>query len=140
MCYIVADLPASNEAIDFVFDEVSFHGSNTSHQLPGIAPGIWQDDSCVPASLCQKLMKHVETMRNVPDNQKDWHPGSNEQVLDLVHPSMFPLRYGVGGSPLTDHNGSLTYFDAPALEMFKNLSLDHQDRDDPLLTLSERAG
>jgi hypothetical protein len=25
----------------------------------------------------------------------DWHPGSNEQVLDLVHPSLFPLVFGV---------------------------------------------
>ena len=26
--------------------------------------------------------------------EKDWHPGSNGQVLDLVHPSLFPLVYG----------------------------------------------
>lgn len=26
--------------------------------------------------------------------QKDWHPGSGEKVLDLVHPSLFPLVYG----------------------------------------------
>jgi hypothetical protein len=26
--------------------------------------------------------------------QKDWHPNSNEQVLNLVHPSLYPLVYG----------------------------------------------
>lgn len=25
--------------------------------------------------------------------KKDWHPGSDEKVLDLVHPSLFPLVY-----------------------------------------------
>ncbi|GAC97796.1 hypothetical protein PHSY_005383 [Pseudozyma hubeiensis SY62] len=25
---------------------------------------------------------------------KDWHPRSNDQVLDLVHPSLYPLVYG----------------------------------------------
>lgn len=33
-------------------------------------------------------------MENVPDNQKDWHPGSDEKVLNLVHPSLFPVIYG----------------------------------------------
>lgn len=25
---------------------------------------------------------------------RDWHPGSDQKVLDLVHPSLFPLVYG----------------------------------------------
>ena len=33
-------------------------------------------------------------LEQVPDKNKDWHPGSNKQVLDLVHPSLFPLVYG----------------------------------------------
>ncbi|KAJ7062903.1 hypothetical protein C8F01DRAFT_985972, partial [Mycena amicta] len=28
------------------------------------------------------------------DEEKDWHPGSNGQVLDLVHPSLYPIMYG----------------------------------------------
>ena len=31
---------------------------------------------------------------DVPKDQKDYHPGSNQQVVDLVHPSLFPLVYG----------------------------------------------
>ncbi|KAJ3051497.1 hypothetical protein HK097_007472 [Rhizophlyctis rosea] len=34
-------------------------------------------------------------MQNVPDEMKDWHPGSNNQVLDIVHPSLWPLIYDV---------------------------------------------
>ena len=31
----------------------------------------------------------------MPDAERDWHPGSDEQVLDLVHPSLFCLVRGV---------------------------------------------
>ncbi|GJJ74741.1 hypothetical protein EMPS_07099 [Entomortierella parvispora] len=31
---------------------------------------------------------------DVPEHLKDWHPGSNKQVLDLVHPSLFPAVVG----------------------------------------------
>ncbi|KAF7328886.1 hypothetical protein MVEN_02518300 [Mycena venus] len=32
--------------------------------------------------------------RTSPDDKKDWHPGSNKQVLDLVHPSLYCVVYG----------------------------------------------
>ncbi|KAK0442198.1 hypothetical protein EV421DRAFT_1904366 [Armillaria borealis] len=32
--------------------------------------------------------------QNVPDAEKDWHPRANEQVLDLVHPSLYCIVYG----------------------------------------------
>jgi hypothetical protein len=32
--------------------------------------------------------------KDVSDSHKDWHPGSDDMVLDLVHPSLFPLIYG----------------------------------------------
>ncbi|KAH7126646.1 hypothetical protein B0J11DRAFT_549549 [Dendryphion nanum] len=36
----------------------------------------------------------VQPLQNLPDDKKDWHPKSNDQVLNLVHPSLFPLIYG----------------------------------------------
>ena len=33
-------------------------------------------------------------LEDVPDSEKDWHPGSNGLVLDLVHPSLYPIVYG----------------------------------------------
>lgn len=30
----------------------------------------------------------------MPDKEKDWHPGSDGKVLDLVHPSLYPLVFG----------------------------------------------
>lgn len=33
-------------------------------------------------------------LESVPDSEKDWHPGSDGLVLDLVHPSLYPIVYG----------------------------------------------
>jgi len=36
----------------------------------------------------------VAPLESVPDSEKDWHPGSDGLVLDLVHPSLYPIVYG----------------------------------------------
>ena len=35
----------------------------------------------------------LRTIEDVSEDRKDWHPRSNNQVLDLVHPSLYPLVY-----------------------------------------------
>ncbi|KAK3068378.1 hypothetical protein LTR53_014111 [Teratosphaeriaceae sp. CCFEE 6253] len=40
------------------------------------------------------LRDAARILEDVPDRLKDWHPGSNGLVLDLLHPSLFPLQYG----------------------------------------------
>lgn len=41
------------------------------------------------------LCDGVKVLEDVPDHLKDWHPRSNGMVLDLVHPSLFPVTYGL---------------------------------------------
>lgn len=41
------------------------------------------------------LSQSVRPLEEVSDRLKDWHPGSDGLVLDLLHPSLFPLEYGV---------------------------------------------
>ena len=53
-----------------------------------------KSDHTIPLALRDKLRKAVEPLLQVDDTKKDWHPNSNEQVLNLVHPSLFPLVYG----------------------------------------------
>ena len=45
-------------------------------------------------SLRQDLLSAVKVLEDVPEAEKDWHPGSDNKVLDLVHPSLCPLVYG----------------------------------------------
>ncbi|KAF3927982.1 hypothetical protein ABW20_dc0110083 [Dactylellina cionopaga] len=55
---------------------------------------VWRSDNLVDEALKKELIDAVATLENVPDEQKDWHPGSDNQVLDLVHPSLWPVIYG----------------------------------------------
>lgn len=49
----------------------------------------WQSDALIDDKLRSDLIAGVSALENVEDAQKDWHPGSNNQVLDLVHPSLY---------------------------------------------------
>ncbi|KAH6891805.1 hypothetical protein BKA70DRAFT_1326180 [Coprinopsis sp. MPI-PUGE-AT-0042] len=55
---------------------------------------VFKSDSAVPEEARLALEEHVRPLEDVPDKLKDWHPGSDGKVLDLVHPSLFPLIYG----------------------------------------------
>lgn len=55
---------------------------------------VLKSDVAVPMDLKEALRKAVAPLEAIPENQKDWHPGSDGTVLDLVHPSLFPLVYG----------------------------------------------
>lgn len=63
---------------------------------------VFDNDTCVvksdvsiPSSLKKAIRDAVGPLENVPQDEKDWHPGSDGKVLDLVHPSLFPLVYGL---------------------------------------------
>jgi hypothetical protein len=55
---------------------------------------VIKSDGILTAELAQALQKSVAILEDVPLDSKDWHPGSEDQVLDLVHPSLWPLVYG----------------------------------------------
>ena len=52
---------------------------------------VVMSDAIIPEDLKEELKAAVRPLENVPDQLKDWRPGSDEKVLDLVHPSSFPL-------------------------------------------------
>ncbi|KAF2008441.1 hypothetical protein BU24DRAFT_497902 [Aaosphaeria arxii CBS 175.79] len=52
-------------------------------------------DTAVSSELKDALKRAAFKLEDVPDLQKDWHPGSDEQVLDLVHPSLYPVTFGL---------------------------------------------
>ncbi|MFI9582271.1 DUF4246 domain-containing protein [Streptomyces sp. NPDC052236] len=61
--------------------------------------GVWQSDTLVDDKLRSRLREAVRVLEQVPDAEHDWHPGSDGQVLDLVHPSLFCLVREVSGAP-----------------------------------------
>ncbi|KAI8265544.1 hypothetical protein K4K58_011222 [Colletotrichum sp. SAR11_239] len=55
---------------------------------------VIKSDVIMTPDMAASLRKGVKPLEEVPTEDKDWHPNSNEQVLDLVHPSLWPLMYG----------------------------------------------
>ncbi|TFK66407.1 hypothetical protein BDN72DRAFT_961786 [Pluteus cervinus] len=55
---------------------------------------VVKSDTIIPQDVKEALKEAVKPLEEVPERLRDWHPGSDEQVLDLVHPSLFPLVYG----------------------------------------------
>ena len=71
---------------------MSCAGKPASQCSPGGVEGTFAADDALPKALHDALATGFATLASGP---KDWHPGSNEQVLDLVHPSLFCYEWGV---------------------------------------------
>lgn len=56
---------------------------------------VIKSDLAVPEDLRNSLNQEVAILEDVHPSHRDWHPGSDGKVLDLVHPSLFPLVYGL---------------------------------------------
>ena len=56
--------------------------------------GVVKSDTPVSEEIKAALKEAVMPLQNVPEEQKDYHPGSDNKVVDLVHPSLFPVVFG----------------------------------------------
>lgn len=56
---------------------------------------IVKSDSAIPESLKVALQAAAVRLEDVSESERDWHPGTDGQVLDLVHPSLFPVVFGL---------------------------------------------
>ena len=54
---------------------------------------VVKSDIAVSEETNEALREAVKVLEDVTESEKDWHPGSHGLVLDLVHPSLFPLVY-----------------------------------------------
>ncbi|KAL2010961.1 hypothetical protein VTN00DRAFT_3679 [Thermoascus crustaceus] len=55
---------------------------------------VVKSDTAIPETLKKALQEAVRALEDVPEHQRDYHPVSDNTVLDLVQPSLFPLVYG----------------------------------------------
>ncbi|KAJ2006506.1 hypothetical protein GGI04_001855 [Coemansia thaxteri] len=82
--------------LNYVFAELQFYASlhrPDSNIALGAVDGVWCSDSLIDDETTRALKDYAAILENVPERSKDWHPNSNEQVLNLIHPSLFPLIY-----------------------------------------------
>ncbi|CRL01837.1 CLUMA_CG015174, isoform A [Clunio marinus] len=79
------------DAIDYVIEEVKYYATLKDGSIePGPVDGSWQADNLIDDAFSYEFKKLVsETLENIPDEEIDYHPGSDNQVIDLVHPSLY---------------------------------------------------
>lgn len=89
-----ADQGMTEAQIRYVVAELAFYAEcrdeRTGIEVSGV-DGVWQSDVLIDDELRSRLREAVRVVEDVPDTERDWHPGSDGQVLDLVHPSLFCL-------------------------------------------------
>ncbi|KAI0634693.1 hypothetical protein C8Q77DRAFT_1054929 [Trametes polyzona] len=89
--------PITEAQLRYLFDELRFYASQRDEET-GISettiPMVYESSTLIPPALKESLGTLAQQLEDVSEDEKDWHPGSDEQVLDLVHPSLFCLRIG----------------------------------------------
>ncbi|TFK53668.1 hypothetical protein OE88DRAFT_1696699 [Heliocybe sulcata] len=77
-------------------------------------PKVYQAYNIVPTDLRDALIRGAALLESVPEAQKDWHPGSDGLVLDLVHPSLYCFRLG---KSLAKHPDTRSLY-APTIQQY----------------------
>ena len=75
--------------LQYVFDELLYYSNLSSRQLsPASVDGVWMSDHIIDEALRQHLSDLVAPLE-ADCTASDFHPNSNDQMLDLVHPHMY---------------------------------------------------
>ncbi|KAJ5902035.1 hypothetical protein N7495_002563 [Penicillium taxi] len=85
----------SPKMMDFIITELQWKAKSFEDKNSvTVFGGVIKSDRAIPEELKQALKDGVAPLESVPEAQKDYHPGSDDKVIDLVHPSLFPIVYG----------------------------------------------
>ncbi|KAI0631405.1 hypothetical protein C8Q77DRAFT_1060680 [Trametes polyzona] len=91
--------------LNYIFDQLQYEAGQRD-PITGIyaaaVPRVYESRDLIPPGFKEDFVAGVSVLESVPDDDKDWHPGSNNQVLDLVHPSLYCLRIGSSLVRVTD--------------------------------------
>lgn len=66
--------------------------SNDSTILPTAAPGVFETTDLIDPDLKQEFKQAFDQLLgSIPSGKRDYHPGTDEKVLNLIHPSLYPF-------------------------------------------------
>ncbi|KAG6860728.1 hypothetical protein C0995_008084 [Termitomyces sp. Mi166 len=90
------DVDISEKMVGWCIDELRYKtiGFKKTGAVSVYNGDVVKSDTVISDELKQALRAAATPLEQVPERAKDWHPQSNNKVLDLVHPSLFPLIYG----------------------------------------------
>ncbi|KAB8256690.1 hypothetical protein BDV32DRAFT_141025 [Aspergillus pseudonomiae] len=82
--------------IDWIIKEAQWKAEvfRDTKRVVAFDAGVVKSDTAITKDLRQALKEAVRPLEDVPEEFKDYHPGSDDKVVDLVHPSLFPVVYG----------------------------------------------
>ncbi|KAJ2392115.1 hypothetical protein GGI05_002754 [Coemansia sp. RSA 2603] len=86
----------TNPERDYAFEKLDYFASlHTPGSNIYMSPveQVWISDSLIDPETEVQLKECETILEDVPDTKKDWHLNSNNQVLNLIDPSLFPLIY-----------------------------------------------
>ncbi|KAI0324722.1 hypothetical protein GY45DRAFT_1331220 [Cubamyces sp. BRFM 1775] len=89
--------PITEAQLVYLFDELRYVASQRDGRTGTVhttIPMVYEASALITGPIKSALRDLARKLEDIPENQKDWHPGSNHQVLDLIHPSLFCLRIG----------------------------------------------
>ena len=111
--------------LQYVFDELLYYSNLSTRQLsPASVDGVWMSDHIIDEALRQHLSDLVAPLE-ATCTASDFHPNSNEQMLDLVHPHMYlyvnglskevsdetlPWNQLIGGGDVVQRATQIEYF------------------------------
>lgn len=74
----------------FVIDELAYYDKlrNGTIEVADV-DGVYKAIELFPSDLRSEFSRLVDVLADTPEKDKDWHPGSNEVVLDLIHPGLY---------------------------------------------------
>ncbi|KAJ4300973.1 hypothetical protein N0V90_003062 [Kalmusia sp. IMI 367209] len=81
------------QSIEELRDKAALYEEHSIIPVLDAGSCVLKSDKAIPVELKEALKQAVARLENVPEKERDWHPGSDGKVLDLVHPSLFPLVY-----------------------------------------------
>ncbi|OMH84823.1 hypothetical protein AX774_g1630, partial [Zancudomyces culisetae] len=90
--------------IQFALDECKYLAEDYAEgeKILEAVDGTFFADEYIPKSVLNQLIQAVEEFEKDTKNSQDWHPGSDQQVLDLVHPSLYSVINGVSRAVTKD--------------------------------------
>jgi hypothetical protein len=86
----------TEEMLDWVIEELKYKAGifKATGAVSVYNGDVVKSDTAIPQSLKESLRAAVKPLEDIPEIHIDYHPGSDNKVIDLVHPSLFPLIYG----------------------------------------------
>ncbi|KAG2731292.1 hypothetical protein G9P44_005708 [Scheffersomyces stipitis] len=117
-----------DEVIDYVFLELEWY-EKTEHDFPGFEGkeySIGCDDKIVFADkaidpqLTATFKRDIDKLAESFGGDLDYHPKTDNKVIDLVHPSLFPLQYGITPIYSSNKNQVEVVEYEEKIEFFKN--------------------